>query len=171
MSSNSLLRLATRKRPSTFFRTSYTARRAPALAGPPSLALVGCSGFSTSVVRAKDSDGHNSHEEESFEEFSARCEKAKLGPCCPCWPGAEGASGCRRGQLGFPLLVGQLLMCACWGAIGLRRSSMRCRMCSNCRYGPGPKLELFSTLPSLLLWGLDAAFARTDGLMRTCSGI
>lgn len=26
-------------------------------------------------MRAKDSDAHSSHEEESFEEFSARCEK------------------------------------------------------------------------------------------------
>lgn len=66
MSSTSLLRLATRKQPSTFFRTSYTARRVPALAGPPSLALMACSGFSTTAVRAEG------YEEESFEEFSAR---------------------------------------------------------------------------------------------------
>ncbi|KAI9870691.1 MAG: Cytochrome c oxidase subunit 6, partial [Pleopsidium flavum] len=75
MSSTTLLRLATRKQPSTFFRSSYTARRVPILAGVPSAVLVGCSGFSTSVRRAADHDAHNPHEEESFEEFSARYEK------------------------------------------------------------------------------------------------
>ncbi|KAI9834530.1 MAG: Cytochrome c oxidase subunit 6 [Sarea resinae] len=71
MSSINFFRLATRKAPAAFSRSSYTARRIPVLASSAPVAFAGCSHFSTSVKRAAD-DGHH---EESFEEFTARYEK------------------------------------------------------------------------------------------------
>ncbi|MCJ1364021.1 Cytochrome c oxidase subunit 6 [Acarospora aff. strigata] len=100
MSSITLRRLATRKRPSTFFRSSYSARRVPAYAGAPSLALVACSGFSTGAVRAADHDAHNPHEEESFEEFSARCDGPQLNAASLLGGGLR-KLGCRRYEKEF----------------------------------------------------------------------
>ncbi|KAH8773176.1 cytochrome c oxidase-like protein subunit 5A [Hyaloscypha sp. PMI_1271] len=82
MSSSSLLRIAARAQPSTFFRAnglrSLTPRSSNALYAVP--ALIATSGsvssFSTSSVRLSDKDGQEaSHHEESFEEFTARYEK------------------------------------------------------------------------------------------------
>jgi cytochrome c oxidase subunit 5a len=79
MSSTSLLRIAARARPSTFFRSnglrSLTPRSSNALYAVP--ALIATSGsigsFSTSSVRLADKDGQEAgHHEESFEEFTAR---------------------------------------------------------------------------------------------------
>jgi len=74
MSSITLFRLATRTTSCSFFKASYTARsRVPAFvvaSGPAIVALGGASSFSTT---SKWSSG--GHEEETFEEFSARYEK------------------------------------------------------------------------------------------------
>ncbi|KAH8782213.1 putative cytochrome c oxidase subunit 6, mitochondrial [Hyaloscypha finlandica] len=79
MSSSSLLRIAARAQPSTFFRAnglrSLTPRSSNALYAVP--ALIATSGsvssFSTSSVRLSDKDGQEaSQHEESFEEFTAR---------------------------------------------------------------------------------------------------
>jgi cytochrome c oxidase subunit 5a len=79
MSSTSLLRIAARAQPSTFFRAnglrSLAPRSSNALYAVP--ALIATSGsisnFSTSSVRLSDKDGQEgSHHEESFEEFTAR---------------------------------------------------------------------------------------------------
>jgi cytochrome c oxidase subunit 5a len=79
MSSTSLLRIAARAQPSTFFRAnglrSLSPRSSNALYAVP--ALIATSGsvssFSTSSVRLSDKDGEDgSHHEESFEEFTAR---------------------------------------------------------------------------------------------------
>ncbi|KAI9807119.1 MAG: Cytochrome c oxidase subunit 6 [Sarcosagium campestre] len=74
MTSTTLLRLAARTSTVPSFRSSYvaSARRVAVLPAAPS-SHVGpslCSRFSTSVRRRSDG-----HEEESFEEFSARYEK------------------------------------------------------------------------------------------------
>ncbi len=80
MSSTSMLRLAARAQPSTFFRAnglrSLTPRCSNALFAVP--ALIATSGtastFSTSSVRRSDKDGEEAAHghEESFEEFTAR---------------------------------------------------------------------------------------------------
>jgi len=79
MSSTSMLRIAARAQPSTFFRAnglrSLTPRSSNALYAVP--ALIATSGsvssFSTSSRRLSDKDGEEgSHHEESFEEFTAR---------------------------------------------------------------------------------------------------
>jgi cytochrome c oxidase subunit 5a len=79
MSSTSMLRIAARAQPSTFFRAnglrSLTPRSSNALYAVP--ALIATSGsvssFSTSSVRRSDKDGQEAgHHEESFEEFTAR---------------------------------------------------------------------------------------------------
>jgi hypothetical protein len=79
MSSTSLLRIAARAQPSTFFRAnglrSLTPRSSSALYAVP--ALIATSGsissFSTSSVRLSDKDVQEAgHHEESFEEFTAR---------------------------------------------------------------------------------------------------
>ncbi len=86
MSSSSLLRIAARAQPSTFFRAnglrSLTPRSSNALYAVP--ALIATSGsvssFSTSSVRLSDKDGQEaSHHEESFEEFTARYVDPQLG--------------------------------------------------------------------------------------------
>lgn len=86
MSSSSLLRIAARAQPSTFFRAnglrSLTPRSSNALYAVP--ALIATSGsvssFSTSSIRQSDKDGQEaSHHEESFEEFTARYVDPQLG--------------------------------------------------------------------------------------------
>jgi hypothetical protein len=86
MSSSSLLRIAARAQPSTFFRAnglrSLTPHSSNALYAVP--ALIATSGsvssFSTSSVRLSDKDGQEaSHHEESFEEFTARYVDPQLG--------------------------------------------------------------------------------------------
>ncbi|KAK2763139.1 Cytochrome c oxidase subunit 6 [Arachnomyces sp. PD_36] len=74
MSSTTLFRLASRRAPSSFFKTSFSARsRFPVLATtttPAIAAFGGASSFSSSSKRLS-----SGHEEETFEEFSARYEK------------------------------------------------------------------------------------------------
>ncbi|EEP79099.1 cytochrome c oxidase polypeptide VI [Uncinocarpus reesii 1704] len=74
MSPTTLLRVASRRTPATFFKASYSARsRLPAAASasaPAIVALGGASGFSTTAKRYSAG-----HEEETFEEFSTRYEK------------------------------------------------------------------------------------------------
>ncbi|SLM41473.1 cytochrome c oxidase subunit 5a [Lasallia pustulata] len=76
MSSVIIFRLAARIRSQKLFRPHQAGRQLPVLtvASPVSL---GCSCFSTSVLRAADKDGQEAadHHEESFEEFTARYEK------------------------------------------------------------------------------------------------
>ncbi|KUJ17312.1 COX5A-domain-containing protein [Mollisia scopiformis] len=79
MSSTSILRVAARAQPSTFFRAngirSLTPRNSSAMYAVP--ALIATSGstcsFSTSSIRRSEDGGHG--HEESFEEFTARYEK------------------------------------------------------------------------------------------------
>lgn len=69
MAPATLFRLATRAAPVGFFRASYTARpRLPAFvnAAPAAVFLGGASSFSTTPRFA------SGHEEETFEEFTAR---------------------------------------------------------------------------------------------------
>ncbi|KAF4628861.1 hypothetical protein G7Y89_g9289 [Cudoniella acicularis] len=83
MSSTSLLRIAARAQPSTFFRSnglrSLTPRTSNAIYALPALLATSgsASSFSTSSLRLSDKDGQEaSHgHEESFEEFTARYEK------------------------------------------------------------------------------------------------
>jgi len=84
--SSSLLRIAARAQPSTFFRSnglrSLTPRSSNVLYAVP--ALIATSGsvssFSTSSIRQADKDGQEaSHHEESFEEFTARYVDPQLG--------------------------------------------------------------------------------------------
>ncbi|KAH8654106.1 putative cytochrome c oxidase subunit 6, mitochondrial [Tricladium varicosporioides] len=83
MSSTSLLRIAARAQPSTFFRSnglrSLTPRSSNAIYALPALLATSgpASSFSTSSLRLSDKDGQEaSHgHEESFEEFTARYEK------------------------------------------------------------------------------------------------
>jgi cytochrome c oxidase subunit 5a len=85
MPSSSLLRIAARAQPSTFFRANglrMTPRSSNALYAVP--ALIATSGsvssFSTSSIRQSDKDGQEaSHHEESFEEFTARYVDPQLG--------------------------------------------------------------------------------------------
>ncbi|OJD13422.1 cytochrome c oxidase subunit 6, mitochondrial [Emergomyces pasteurianus Ep9510] len=78
MSSTTLFRIASRTTPVSFFRASYSARSRvsspvfAAAAAPAIVALGGVSSFSSSSKCASAAMGH---EEESFEEFSARYEK------------------------------------------------------------------------------------------------
>ncbi|TVY42270.1 Cytochrome c oxidase subunit 6, mitochondrial [Lachnellula subtilissima] len=78
MSSTSLLRIAARAQPSTFFRAnglrSLTPRCSNAVFAVPALIVTSgsASSFSTSSIRRSDEGGHH---EESFEEFTARYEK------------------------------------------------------------------------------------------------
>ena len=75
MSSTSLLRIAARAQPSTFFRAnglrSLTPRCSNAVFAVPALIVTSgsASSFSTSSIRRSDEGGHH---EESFEEFTAR---------------------------------------------------------------------------------------------------
>ncbi|KAF8861194.1 putative cytochrome c oxidase subunit 6, mitochondrial [Acephala macrosclerotiorum] len=81
MSSTSLLRVAARAQPSTFFRAnglrSLTPRSSNAMYAVP--ALIATSGstysFSTSSIRRSDKEEGGHGHEESFEEFTARYEK------------------------------------------------------------------------------------------------
>ncbi|KAK2623647.1 hypothetical protein QTJ16_006828 [Diplocarpon rosae] len=77
MSSNSILRVAARAQPFTFFRAnglrSLTPRRANTLYAVP--ALVATSGSISSFSTTSRLRSDASHGEESFEEFSARFEK------------------------------------------------------------------------------------------------
>ncbi len=79
MSSTSMLRIAARTQPSTFFRAnglrSVTPRRSNVVYAVP--ALIATSGstsnFSTSSLRMSDKEeASHGHHEESFEEFTAR---------------------------------------------------------------------------------------------------
>jgi cytochrome c oxidase subunit 5a len=86
MSSTSLLRLAARAQPSTFFRSNGIRNLAPHrsnafYAVPALIATSGSiSSFSTSSARLSDKDGQEaSHHEESFEEFTARYVGPQLG--------------------------------------------------------------------------------------------
>ncbi|KAE8441519.1 Cytochrome c oxidase subunit 6 [Mollisiaceae sp. DMI_Dod_QoI] len=81
MSSTSLLRVAARAQPTTFFRAnglrSLTPRSSSAMYAVP--ALIATSGstysFSTSSTRRSDKEEGGHGHEESFEEFTARYEK------------------------------------------------------------------------------------------------
>lgn len=81
MSSATLFRLAARTQPSYLLRSSQPAKRiSPRGTYAGSSATVTCSSFSTTVRRAADKDGQEAtggsgHQEESFEEFTARYEK------------------------------------------------------------------------------------------------
>ncbi|KAI9846319.1 MAG: Cytochrome c oxidase subunit 6 [Sclerophora amabilis] len=72
MSSTTLLRLAARTSTTPFIRSSYTARRSPLSSSQTRspVTLGGYSSFGTSAKRLSDD-----HQEESFEEFTARFEK------------------------------------------------------------------------------------------------
>ncbi|KAG9236695.1 putative cytochrome c oxidase subunit 6, mitochondrial [Amylocarpus encephaloides] len=80
MSSTSLLRIAARAQPSTFFRSNglrnLTPRSSNAIYAVPALFATSgsASSFSTSSVRKGEQEASHSHEE-SFEEFTARYEK------------------------------------------------------------------------------------------------
>ncbi|EPE25118.1 Cytochrome c oxidase subunit E [Glarea lozoyensis ATCC 20868] len=83
MSSSSILRIAARAQPSTFFRSngirSLTPRASNAIYAAPALFATSGSAnsFSTSSARRVDKDGEeaSTSHEESFEEFTARYEK------------------------------------------------------------------------------------------------
>ncbi|PGH02867.1 cytochrome c oxidase subunit 6, mitochondrial [Helicocarpus griseus UAMH5409] len=75
MSSTTLFRLASRTAPVGFFRASYSARsRAPVFASAAAPAIVAFGGVSNFSTTSKCASGGH-HEEETFEEFSARYEK------------------------------------------------------------------------------------------------
>ncbi|KAA6408771.1 MAG: Cytochrome c oxidase subunit mitochondrial [Lasallia pustulata] len=76
MSSVIIFRLAARIRSQKLFRPHQAGRQLPVLTAALPVSL-GCSCFSTSVLRAADKDGQEAadHHEESFEEFTARYEK------------------------------------------------------------------------------------------------
>jgi len=72
MSSSTIVRVAARSQPTTFLRSSYNIRtRVPKLACT-SPAVVSCGSAAFSTTSRKQS---TSHEEETFEEFTARYEK------------------------------------------------------------------------------------------------
>ncbi|EQL30908.1 hypothetical protein BDFG_06670 [Blastomyces dermatitidis ATCC 26199] len=78
MSSTTLFRIASRTAPVGFFRASYSARSrvaAPVFAAAAAPAIVAFGGVSSFSSSSKCASGAMGHEEETFEEFSARYEK------------------------------------------------------------------------------------------------
>jgi hypothetical protein len=135
MSSSSLLRIAARAQPSTFFRAnglrSLTPRSSNALYAAP--ALIATSGsvssFSTSSVRLSDKDGQEaSHHEESFEEFTARYVDPQLASRA-----FEHLQHSRNEAMMHASIDRQLLTFWCQ-RIDMRRNSTRSKMSSNFRY-------------------------------------
>lgn len=135
MSSSSLLRIAARAQPSTFFRAnglrSLTPRSSNALYAVP--ALIATSGsvssFSTSSVRLSDKDGQEaSHHEESFEEFTARYVDPQLASRA-----FEHVQHSRNEAMMHASTDRQSLTFWCQ-RIDMRRNSTRSKMSSNFRY-------------------------------------
>ncbi|EGC46950.1 cytochrome c oxidase polypeptide VI [Histoplasma capsulatum var. duboisii H88] len=78
MSSSTLFRIASRTSPVGFFRASYSARSrvvAPIFASAAAPAIVAFGGVHSFSSSSKCSSAAMGHEEETFEEFSARYEK------------------------------------------------------------------------------------------------
>ncbi|KAK2745978.1 Cytochrome c oxidase subunit 6 [Onygenales sp. PD_40] len=76
MSSTALFRIASRNAPVSFFRASYSARsRVPVFASAAAPAIATFGGLSNFSTTSKCASGGAGHEEETFEEFSARYEK------------------------------------------------------------------------------------------------
>lgn len=130
MSSVIIFRLAARIRSQKLFRPHQAGRQLPVLTAALPVSL-GCSCFSTSVLRAADKDGQEAadHHEESFEEFTARYVRTH-------WTKAI-----TRGELG-ELSVGGIRQRSFgrfqWvmtdpepSILGMRRSSTPSRMCLN----------------------------------------
>lgn len=121
MASLPILRLAARPAASTLCRPcTRTIRRAPLVAQ----SISAKSAFSSSAVQRS-----SGHEEETFEEFSARYDTHlsveqgyKYGPCSSCAAGRAGHE--------FRALLTQHLA-------DMRRSLIPCRMFLSCRYASG----------------------------------
>jgi hypothetical protein len=147
MSSTSMLRIAARAQPSTFFRAnalrSLTPRSSNALYAVP--ALIATSGsvssFSTSSRRLSDKDGEEgSHHEESFEEFTARY-AVPIGVESRAFEHVPTSSHSRNNAVMHANYDGQLLTPTTRN-IDMRRSLTKSRMSSSFRY------DLYHFLPS-----------------------
>jgi hypothetical protein len=128
MSSISLLRIAARAQPITFFRAnglrSMTPRTSNALYVVPALIATSGSVNSFSTSNRKLSDEAAGHHEESFEEFTARYDTFN-------WSRRVGLGVLLHCRDAIPQDQHGLII---YENIDTRRNSSRCRMSSNFRY-------------------------------------